>query len=106
MASRLLSLVCLFFALGALAVPTTTESSSTIVPLTEKRMFGNSHIAPPPYVAGPRFNGTAVPAPDAHELSNRAAALTFPRWVAYSDAWVSGENGPPAASSLKGYNTL
>lgn len=29
-----------------------------------------------------------------------------PRWVIYSDRWVSGENGPPAASEIAGYNVL
>ncbi|KAF8323820.1 glycoside hydrolase family 18 protein [Clavulina sp. PMI_390] len=31
---------------------------------------------------------------------------TAPHWVAYWDAWVSGETGPPTPATLKGYNTL
>ncbi|RPD64238.1 glycoside hydrolase [Lentinus tigrinus ALCF2SS1-6] len=29
-----------------------------------------------------------------------------PRWVIYSDKWVSGENGPPAASEIAGFNVF
>ncbi|KAH9840270.1 glycoside hydrolase superfamily [Rhodofomes roseus] len=29
-----------------------------------------------------------------------------PHWVVYSDSWVSGENGPPAASDIEGYNVF
>jgi hypothetical protein len=45
-------------------------------------------------------------------LSNQArdvlarAAPAAPRFVAYQDAWVSGENGPPAPSAINGFNVL
>lgn len=29
-----------------------------------------------------------------------------PHWVVYSDSWVSGENGPPDASDIVGYNVF
>ncbi|KAJ3558300.1 hypothetical protein NP233_g11533 [Leucocoprinus birnbaumii] len=34
------------------------------------------------------------------------AAPSAPRWVIYSDKWVSGETGPPAVSDIKGYNVF
>jgi hypothetical protein len=102
MIGRISSLICLVLALGAAAIPSNTEFTTAA---STKRMFGNPNIAPPPHVDGPRFNGTRVAARDAHELSTRDA-VSFPRWVVYSDSWVSGESGPPAASSLKGFNTL
>ncbi|KAI0034112.1 glycoside hydrolase family 18 protein [Vararia minispora EC-137] len=33
-----------------------------------------------------------------------AAVQAAPHWVTYTDRWISGENGPPAASALKGFN--
>jgi hypothetical protein len=102
MIGRISFFVCLVLALGAAATPSNTEVTSVA---STKRMFGNPNIAPPPHVDGPRFNGTSVAARDAHKLSTRDT-VSFPRWVAYSDEWVSGESGPPAASSLKGFNTL
>ncbi|KAF8518094.1 glycoside hydrolase family 18 protein [Gautieria morchelliformis] len=42
------------------------------------------------------FNGTLVP------LATPAA----PHFVAYSDQWVSGENGPPAPSVIQGFNVF
>jgi hypothetical protein len=94
MIGRIFSLLCLVLALGAAAVPSNTNSS--IAPST-KRMFGNTNIAPPPRIDGPRFNGTSVAARDAHELST-CNVVSFPRWVAYSDSWVSGnlKSGGPA----------
>lgn len=34
------------------------------------------------------------------------AAPAAPRFVAYQDAWVSGETGPPAPSAINGFNVL
>ncbi|KAI6164652.1 glycoside hydrolase family 18 protein [Pisolithus thermaeus] len=34
------------------------------------------------------------------------ATPAAPHWVIYSDKWVSGENGPPAVSDIKGYNVF
>jgi hypothetical protein len=94
MIGRISPLICLIFALGAAAVPPNTNSSTA--PST-KRTFGNTNIAPPPHVDGPRFNGTSVAARDAHQLLTRdAVSLRIPRWVAYSDSGVSGEIGPLA----------
>jgi hypothetical protein len=107
MIGHISSLICLFFALGASAMPSNVDSIASTAASTSatKRMFGNPNIAPPPHVDGPRFNGTSVAAQHTHELVTRDA-VSFPRWVVYSDSWVSGETGPPAASSLNGYNTL
>ncbi|KAI0065522.1 glycoside hydrolase [Artomyces pyxidatus] len=52
--------------------------------------------------------GNAVSVPLAEDLSERAVDATpaAPHWVAYTDEWISGENGPPATSSVKGFNTF
>jgi hypothetical protein len=102
MIGRISSLICVVLALGTAAIPSNAEVTTAA---STKRMFGNPNIAPPPHVDGPRFNGTSVTARNTHALSTRDV-VSFPRWVAYSDSWVSGESGPPAASSLKGFNTL
>ncbi|KAF8323821.1 glycoside hydrolase family 18 protein [Clavulina sp. PMI_390] len=47
----------------------------------------------------------ALTAVNAAPLEPRLAS-SAPHWVAYWDAWVSGENGPPATSTMSGYNTL
>jgi hypothetical protein len=89
MIGRIPSLMCFVLALSAAAVSSSTNSSTA--PST-KRMFGNTSIALPPHVDGPRFNGTSVAARDAHELSTRDV-VSFPRWVAYSDSSVSLKSG-------------
>jgi hypothetical protein len=60
-------------------------------------MFGNSNFVPPPYVAGARWNNTAVSSVDGVSV---AAAATAPFWVVYSDSWRSGQHGPPATSDV------
>ena len=35
------------------------------------------------------------------DLAKRQAIPSAPRFVVYSDEWVSGENGPPSASTVK-----
>ncbi|KAI1792510.1 glycoside hydrolase [Ganoderma leucocontextum] len=42
------------------------------------------------------------------EVESRAAAAVTaaPRFVIYSDKWVSGETGPPKAATIKGYNVF
>ncbi|KAI0047160.1 glycoside hydrolase family 18 protein [Auriscalpium vulgare] len=51
--------------------------------------------------------GSVASAP-VEELEVRKAAATpaAPHWVAYSDEWISGENGPPSTSSITGFNTF
>lgn len=39
------------------------------------------------------------------ELETNATPAA-PHWVIYSDQWVSGENGPPGPSAVKGFNTF
>ncbi|KAH7890780.1 glycoside hydrolase family 18 protein [Phlebopus sp. FC_14] len=34
------------------------------------------------------------------------ATPAAPHWVIYSDKWISGENGPPSATDLTGYNVF
>lgn len=36
----------------------------------------------------------------ARKFLTRRASLAAPYFVVYSDAWVSGENGPPAPSEI------
>ncbi|KAF8310209.1 glycoside hydrolase [Clavulina sp. PMI_390] len=51
---------------------------------------------------------SASPLKEVPEEGNvvRRLNTAAPHWVAYWDAWVSGETGPPATSVLSGYNTL
>ncbi|KZT52238.1 glycoside hydrolase family 18 protein [Calocera cornea HHB12733] len=41
-----------------------------------------------------------------HGIIARQSAQAAPHWVAYSDEWVSGENGPPDASVIAGFNVF
>ncbi|KAI0065523.1 glycoside hydrolase [Artomyces pyxidatus] len=53
--------------------------------------------------------GSVASAPLAEEdLIERKEDATpaAPHWVAYSDEWISGENGPPSTSSISGFNTF
>ncbi|KAA1470315.1 glycoside hydrolase family 18 protein [Dentipellis sp. KUC8613] len=52
--------------------------------------------------------GNVASVPVGEELAIRKASATpaAPHFVAYSDEWISGENGPPATSSIKGFNTF
>ncbi|KAH9913915.1 uncharacterized protein B0H18DRAFT_1087947 [Fomitopsis serialis] len=61
----------------------------------------------------PRLPGTApVPSPTllpSNSTSGSNGTTTSssgPHWVVYSDSWVSGENGPPDASVIGGYNVF
>jgi hypothetical protein len=95
MVGRLLSLASLLTALlacipGAPAVPARRTN-------TGAGMFANPKFVPPPHVAGPRWVDSA-PKPSAQAATS--TALTPPVFAVYSDQWVSGENGPPAVSSI------
>ncbi|KZP00464.1 glycoside hydrolase family 18 protein [Calocera viscosa TUFC12733] len=51
----------------------------------------------------------AFAAPVEHDvpaLVARQSAQAAPHWVAYSDEWVSGENGPPDPSVITGFNVF
>jgi hypothetical protein len=74
-------------------------ASATAVPATANATMFAHRLTPPPFVAGPRWSDshTAAAAPD-HALAARAGGV--PRWVVYSDAWIGGESGPPAMSSV------
>ncbi|KAI0272598.1 glycoside hydrolase family 18 protein [Gloeopeniophorella convolvens] len=49
----------------------------------------------------------SAPVVDATVVERAADATpAAPHWVAYSDEWISGENGPPSTSSIKGFNTF
>ncbi|TFY60414.1 hypothetical protein EVG20_g7425 [Dentipellis fragilis] len=52
--------------------------------------------------------GNVASVPVGEDLAIRKASATpaAPHFVAYSDEWISGENGPPATSSIKGFNTF
>ena len=42
---------------------------------------------------------------EARDLVARATPAA-PHFVAYSDKWINGENGPPALSQINGFNVL
>ncbi|KAM5540642.1 hypothetical protein V8D89_005673 [Ganoderma adspersum] len=48
----------------------------------------------------------SVPTPEVGIESRAATVTSAPRFVIYSDKWVSGETGPPKASTIKGYNVF
>ncbi|VDC05090.1 unnamed protein product [Peniophora sp. CBMAI 1063] len=52
--------------------------------------------------------GAAPASQDLEERKSDSASVvpSAPRFVIYSDQWVSGENGPPAASAVKGFNVF
>ncbi|KZT09935.1 glycoside hydrolase family 18 protein [Laetiporus sulphureus 93-53] len=37
---------------------------------------------------------------------SNSTSTSAPHWVIYSDAWFSGENGPPDVSDIEGYNVF
>ena len=43
----------------------------------------------------------SVPTPEVGIESRAATVTSAPRFVIYSDKWVSGETGPPKASTIK-----
>ncbi|KAA1470280.1 glycoside hydrolase family 18 protein [Dentipellis sp. KUC8613] len=51
--------------------------------------------------------GNVASVPVTEDLAVRKASATPapPHFVAYTDRWNSGENGPPDASAIKGFNT-
>ncbi|EJU05019.1 glycoside hydrolase [Dacryopinax primogenitus] len=49
---------------------------------------------------------TGVLAAPVELIQKRQSAQAAPHWVAYSDKWVSGENGPPAPSVINGFNVF
>ncbi|KAI0049520.1 glycoside hydrolase family 18 protein [Auriscalpium vulgare] len=51
-------------------------------------------------------NVASIPVNETLEVRAAAATPAAPHWVAYSDEWVSGENGPPATSSITGFNVF
>jgi len=53
----------------------------------------------------PTTSGSATPTSTGSSGSGSGSG-SGPHWVIYSDAWVSGENGPPKASELDGYNAF
>jgi hypothetical protein len=73
------------------AVPTATT------PRSVGSMFDNPAFTRPPVVQGPHWNATSHPS---SPQPGAAAAISAPYWVVYSDAWVSGENGPPTVSTI------
>ncbi|KZV72254.1 carbohydrate-binding module family 5 protein [Peniophora sp. CONT] len=61
-------------------------------------------------IAAACFVGSARAAPTGADLVERktnavAAVQDAPHFVVYTDAWISGETGPPDVSQLKGFNT-
>ena len=49
---------------------------------------------------------TALPTSNSNSLAKRATVPAAPRFVIYSDKWVSGETGPPNVTDITGYNVL
>lgn len=43
---------------------------------------------------------------DVRSSVEKRAVPSAPRWVIYSDKWVSGATGPPAVSEIAGFNVL
>jgi hypothetical protein len=86
--------------LVAIGVALTGLSGVTPAPARRAsgEMFNNPAFVPPPKLKGVPYNSSAV----SHGVESPAAAAAFspPYWVVYNDAWVSGENGPPAPSTI------
>ncbi|KAF8304365.1 glycoside hydrolase [Clavulina sp. PMI_390] len=57
-------------------------------------------------LVAPFVNATPLREIPASGNVERRVNTAGPHWVAYWDAWLSGENGPPATSVVNGYNTL
>jgi hypothetical protein len=114
-----LAALCVTLASFSVAVPAPAPQAQAQAQGSTKRaaasapgigkMFANPAFAPPPKHEGRMFNGFVPPPHNLTESANaleKRATLSPPYWVVYNDAWVSGEQGPPATSSIQGFNVL
>ncbi|EIW77991.1 glycoside hydrolase family 18 protein [Coniophora puteana RWD-64-598 SS2] len=105
-------------AASGLPIPTSVGISVSIG-LPTGTPTGSSSSGAPTGTGVPTGSSTAIPtgtgSSSGTPTSSGSAAPTStgssgsgsgPHWVVYSDAWISGETGPPKASDLDGFNAF
>ena len=98
------------FSLAALAASllSVVSASPPLVKRGSGRMFGNPAFVPPPTLASraPTGNATmfgnpaSLPPPHIERGLQTRATPSPPYFVVYSDAWINGQTGPAAPSSI------
>lgn len=82
-------------------------ASPPLVKRGSGRMFGNPAFVAPPQLSSRAIGNTAmfgnpafVPPPHIERSLETRAVQDAPHFVVYSDAWVSGQTGPPEPSAI------